>query len=149
MIFKTFLFLINLILIVMALRGSRRAYVALLLIAVAYFPLSVGFSFKPGVVDLEINSSLFFVSLKNYRHIVLFAVFYLMTCIQLGDTTWKKLLLAGIITLLMGIYVEFAQWYTGNGHCRARDLIPDVVGILIGLIIQLVKPGIFKFLKCD
>ncbi len=149
MTIKVLFFLLNLVLIVMALRGSRRAYIALLLLAAGYFPVSVGFTFKPGVVDSEISLNLFWVSLQNYRHIVLFAVFYIMTCIQLGDLNvgefnWKKMLLAGFITLLMGVYVEFAQWYTGNGHCRVRDLIPDLAGIMVGFFIQVARHKAFK-----
>jgi hypothetical protein len=36
---------------------------------------------------------------------------------------------------MMGMLVEIAQGVTGEGNCRARDLIPDTLGILIGAII--------------
>ena len=135
MTLKIMAFILNLILIVYALKGRRWAYFSLIALAIVYFPLSVKFNFIPGPVDLKVNWELFVVSLKNYRHIILFALFFIMTSRQLKPTGWKNFILSGFITIVLGIYVEFAQWYTGNGHCRLRDLIPDAVGALIGSVI--------------
>ncbi len=136
MIFKATIALITWILIFFSLRGSRHAFFSLLLLALFYFPAKVGFSFNPGIMDLRINTSLILVSLQNYPHIVLFALFYIMTRVQLGEPNRKIFILAGIATMIMGIYVELAQWITGKGHCRLRDLIPDGVGVLVGFLFE-------------
>ena len=129
------LLLLNIALIVFALRGKRWAYGSLLILAVLYFPLSVGFSFKPGPVDLSFDLPLVLISLKNYRHIILFCLFFIMTSRQLGSSGWKHFLTAAAITLALGVYVECAQAVTGNGHCRLRDLIPDMAAIILGSLL--------------
>ena len=63
-------------------------------------------------------------SLTNYAHIVLFAVFFLLTCAQLPNVR-KALAWSAGACFVMGLFVELAQGMTGAGHCRMRDLIPD------------------------
>lgn len=137
--FKVLAVLANLVLIVYALRSFRWAYLSLLFLAIFYFPASVGFKFTPGPIDLNVDLSLVVLSLQNYRHIVMFSIFFIMTCFQINVSGIKRLLIAAAITMLMGVWVETAQWFTGNGHCRLRDLIPDAIGVLVGAIFIFLK----------
>jgi hypothetical protein len=70
--------------------------------------------------------------MTNYAHIVLFAVFFVMTTRQLRMNTRAAWFCAGIATVVMGALVEGAQAVTGSGHCRVRDLVPDAAGALLG-----------------
>jgi hypothetical protein len=68
-----------------------------------------------------------FVSLQNYNHIVLFAIFTLMTLAQFRKEGPQRFALTLSAVLLMGVVVEVEQALFGRGHCRVRDLIPDTV----------------------
>ncbi|HLL14951.1 MAG TPA: hypothetical protein VK388_07805 [Pyrinomonadaceae bacterium] len=126
-----------LVLGVLSLRGVRWAYVTFVLLGLLYFPVSVGFRFDPRPCELAFNLPLAIHSLTNYAHIVLFALFFLMTIAQLRMPGWPAFAWAALASLAMGASVELAQGLTGKGHCRSRDLIPDAAGILLGSIIIL------------
>jgi VanZ family protein len=70
--------------------------------------------------------------MTNYKHIVLFVLFFLMTSAQFRMSNWPAFAWAALAALTMGALVELAQAITGNGHCRSRDLIPNTAGILLG-----------------
>ncbi|HYP02783.1 MAG TPA: hypothetical protein VER76_21540 [Pyrinomonadaceae bacterium] len=127
-----------LVLGVLSLRGIRWAYVTFVLLGLFYFPASVGFRFAPRPCELTFGMALAVHSLTNYAHIVLFALFFLMTIAQLRMTGWQAFAWAALATFVMGGLVELAQGLTGKGHCRSRDLIPDAVGIMLGSGIVLV-----------
>ncbi len=85
-------------------------------------------------------------SLTNYKHIVLFTIFFLMTSVQWRDRSSKtQFLIASVAVLAMGIYVELAQAITGQGHCRLRDLMPDLAGAVVGaallVVVRKLRPG--------
>jgi VanZ family protein len=71
-------------------------------------------------------------SLTNYRHIVLFVLFFLMTSAQFRMSQWRGYAWAAAACIAMGLLVELAQAITGNHHCRLRDLIPDAAGVVLG-----------------
>ena len=111
---------------------SRCAYAALLLQAALYFPMRAGFALAaPMRCEWTFGLPLAVHSLRNYPHIVLFALFFLLTYAQLRDVP-RGLLWSTVICMTMGVWVELAQGATGAGHCRMRDLIPDAVGVAIG-----------------
>jgi len=87
------------------------------------------------------------VEITKYRHIVLFAIFFLLTSVQArGYRARTQYLIAAGAVMAMGVYVELAEGLTGNGHCRLRDLIPDAAGALVG---ALVLVSLRKFRKED
>lgn len=122
---------------VLALRGVRWAYVAFVLLGLLYFPAKVGFRFDPQPCELTINIPLAIYSLTNYAHMVLFALFFVMTSAQLRMSNWSKFAWTTLATIAMGVLIEIDEGVTGKGHCRLRDLIPDAVGILLGSVIVL------------
>jgi len=122
---------------VLALRGVRWAYVAFVLLGLLYFPAKVGFRFDPQPCELALNIPLAIYSLTNYAHIVLFALFFVMTSAQLRMSNWSKFAWTALATIAMGVLIEIDEGVTGKGHCRLRDLIPDAVGILLGSVIVL------------
>ena len=121
----------------LALLGSRCAYGALVVQALLYFPAQSGFRIGAPVCQWTFSAPLAVHSLRNYPHIILFALFFLLTYAQLRNVR-NALAWAAAISMAMGLFVELAQGATGAGHCRMRDLIPDAVGALAGIAVILV-----------
>jgi len=132
-------FLVFLVLGVLSLRGVRWAYFTFVVLSLLYFPASAGFRLAPRPCELTFGLQLATHSLTNYAHIVLFALFFLMTRAQLRMSVPRAIAWAAAATLTMGMLVELAQGVTGGGHCRLRDLIPDAAGIVLGSIVVLVR----------
>jgi hypothetical protein len=137
-------FVVFFVLGVLSLRGVRWAYIIFVLLGLLFFPARVGFRFDPRPCELTINIPLAIHSLTNYAHIVLFAIFFLMTSAQLRLSQWSAFAWAAAACITMGVLVELAEGVTGKGHCRLRDLIPDTAGILLGSVIVLVWNGLRK-----
>jgi hypothetical protein len=128
---------VSLVLVALALRGLRWAYVAFIVVALSHFPMQVGFKLAPHACELTFDGQLALYSLRNFAHIVLFACFFVLSRIhfrRLGRAAWTW---AAGATLLMGALVEVAEGVTGSGHCRARDLIPDSAGAVLGALVFL------------
>ena len=117
-----------------ALLGSRCAYAALLVQALWYFPARGGFRIATPTCEWTFGVALAVHSLQNYKHIVLFALFYLLTFAQLPNLP-KARLWSAAACMTMGLFVELAQGATRVGHCRMRDLIPDAIGALIAIAV--------------
>jgi hypothetical protein len=126
--------LIRGILLLISLRGVRWAYLAFILLSLAYFPLQVGFHLDPHACQLTFSPRLAAFSLTNYPHIILFAIFFVVSSAQTGPQPSDRTVLAfcALATLTMGALVEIGEGVSGHGNCRLRDLIPDSVGILLG-----------------
>jgi hypothetical protein len=125
------------VLALLAFRGIRWAYLLFILLGLEYFPASVGYQFHPRACELTFSTGLALFSFTNYAHIVLFAIFFLMTCAQFPGRLWSDravLAPAALIGLTMGALVEIAEGLTGNGHCRLRDLIPDAAGMALAAL---------------
>jgi hypothetical protein len=124
---------------ILALRGMRWAYAAFILNGLAYFPLRVGFELEPRACQLGLSPALIALSMTNYAHIVLFAIFFIISVPQFrpfgstGMPSHAAFAGAAVATLIMGAAVEAAQGITGEGNCRLRDLVPDTAGIFVGL----------------
>lgn len=117
-----------------ALLASRLAYAALLLQALLYFPSKSGYQIGPVKCQWTFDFALGVHSLQNYPHILLFALFFLLTYAQLWNVR-NAIVWSAVACMTMGLFVELAQGATGAGNCRMRDLIPDAVGVLIGAAI--------------
>lgn len=120
----------------LAFRRRRWAYFTFVALGLLFFPAQVGFHFQPQACDCSLSVPLALFSLTNYKHIVLFAIFFLMTSAQVRSSrSPARLLIPWGAVVAMGIYVEAAQALTGKGHCRLRDLVPDLAGAILGAVI--------------
>ena len=124
----------------LAFRATRWAYFTFVALGLLFFPARVGFHFHPQPCECALNVPLALFSFTNYKHIVLFAIFFLMTSAQMrGARLRTQLLVASGAVLAMGVYVELAQSLTGQGHCRLRDLVPDMAGAVLGAAVLLMR----------
>jgi hypothetical protein len=120
----------------LAFRPSRWAYSAFVALGILFFPARVGFHFHPQPCECALDAPLALFSLTNYGHIWRFAFFFLMTSAQVRSRHLRSQLLIALGTVLaMGIYVELAEGLTGEGHCRLRDLVPDLAGAVLGAVL--------------
>jgi hypothetical protein len=121
-----------LVLAILALRGSRWAYAGFVLLSLTSFAARVHFQLEPRACELQFDAGLALFSLTNYWHMVLFGFFYILSYPQFRERGSAAVAWSVGATLVMGALVEMAQGVSGSGHCRARDLIPDLAGALIG-----------------
>jgi hypothetical protein len=133
--------LVFLALSVLALRGNRWAYAAVVVLGLLFFPARVGFHLDPQPCELALDVPLALFSLTNYKHIVMFAWFFTLSRPQFRMSLKSALLWATVATVAMGVAVEAGEGITGRGHCRLRDLIPDAAGALLGMTIVLLWSG--------
>ncbi len=130
---------VRLVLAILAMWGRRWAYVAFMILGLLYFPLKSSFTFDPHFpCELTLGLPLAIHSLRNFPHIVLFAVGFVLTAAQFRLSHWLDYAWSAAIILTVGALVEFLEGITRTANCRVRDLIPDAVGALIGAFIVMV-----------
>jgi hypothetical protein len=133
---------------ILAFRGTRWAYFTFVVLGLLFFPARVGFHFHPQPCELALNLPLALFSLTNYGHVVLWAIFFVMTAVQLRRYgPGRQFLIAAAAAVAMGIGVELAEGITGKGHCRLRDLVPDMAGATLGAVLVLALPKLRKSLE--
>jgi hypothetical protein len=66
----------------LAFRGARWAYFTFIALGLLFFPVRVAFRLRPRACELGRDAPLALISLRNYPHIVLFGIFYLMTTVH-------------------------------------------------------------------
>jgi hypothetical protein len=133
----TLVAVVRVVLAVLSLRRVRWAYVLFIVLGLAYFPARVGFRLAPRACEVVFGTRLALFSLTNFPHILLFGLFFVISCGQFRAARWSEgsvLARSAVMTLIMGALVELAEGLTGRGNCRLRDLIPDSAGIVLGTI---------------
>ena len=121
----------------LSLLGKRWAFWAFLVIAVGRIPARTGFDFVTPACQLEITAAGAAAAMAKVPHIVLFAVFFLIVHAQLSGRTRSRFGWAALATLAFGAVIELEQGLTRTGNCRARDLIQDAKGALLGAAVVL------------
>jgi hypothetical protein len=130
----------------LAFLGRRWAYGLFLVLALAWLPARAGFHLVAPVCEGIPSFALAMFSFTNLAHIVLFAVFFLMTVIQLPGPPQgaARLGWAAVVTVAMGAAVELLEGVAQTGHCRLRDLLPDAAGAALGAAAWLVWRKLFR-----
>lgn len=75
-----------------------------------------------------INKLFDYVAIDGCKHIILSAVMTVVLNIFLP--TWA----AGLIALGIGVAKEFYDYKTGYGQVQVKDVVCDVIGVLIGVL---------------
>ncbi len=110
----------------------RFAYATFVVLGVLWMPVRASFRLSPTSCETAMSIPLAVHSMTNYKHIVLFAMFTMMTLAQFEqDDRWRFLKLA-VIALGMTVVVEGEQALLAVGHCRVRDVVPNAAGTVVG-----------------
>jgi hypothetical protein len=123
-----------LVLFVFALRGARWAYAIFVVLAFVWIPARTGFHLHRPPCQMQFTVDLALNSILKYKHISLWAAFFLMTWVQVRRSRYA-MAIAAIATMAVGILIELEEGATGTGMCRATDLLPDALGALTGALI--------------
>ena len=118
-----------------ALWRVRWAYVVFVILGILYLPATAEFRFNPQRCDLSFNEPVFTRSLTNYPHIILFLLFFLVTARQFRSFSWQSLGLSIVLTMAMGAALEITEGLSGLHHCKVSDLVPDFIGVMIGVVV--------------
>ena len=71
--------------------------------------MRVGFRLEPRPCELTFDMPLAIYSLTNYPHIVLFALFFVMSSAQFRVSNWRSIIWPFLATIAMGMLVEGAE----------------------------------------
>jgi VanZ family protein len=80
------------------------------------------------------------LSMSKVPHLVLFALFFLVTLVQYDRVSAQSVRVALLVTLALGLLVELEEGASRTGNCRLTDVLPDVAGaamagiLVVGLI---------------
>lgn len=134
------------VLAALAFRPTRWAYFTFVALGLLFFPARVGFHLHPQPCECSLSVRLALFSLTNYGHIWRFAIFFLMTSAQMRSSRFRDQLLVALgAVMAMGIYVELAEGFTGEGHCRLRDLVADLAGAVLGTVLLMLWKLVQKY----
>ena len=112
------------------------------LAALATTPISAGFALREAAAcDLLSGWDLWLTGLGNVRHLVSYSV---LTAVAVWAFGMPRALLAAGFVLLVSAGVELEQMLFADGHCRLRDILPNIVAIALGLAIALLVARLLR-----
>ncbi|HEU5186638.1 MAG TPA: VanZ family protein [Gemmatimonadaceae bacterium] len=120
---------------IIAMLGKRWAYIAFVSLSVLAIPARTGFRLHWPLCETVLTAQNIALSLTKYAHVVLFGIFFIMTVAQLRGTYASRFAWAALGTLVFGAVIELEQGATRTGNCRARDLFPDALGVVLGIAV--------------
>ncbi len=102
-----------------------------MLVAVLRIPTRVGFRLMPPLCDTRLTLANARMSMTKGPHIVLFAVFFVITVLQFEEFNQRALKRSLLATIALGMLVELEEGASGTGNCRLTDVLPDITGAVI------------------
>ena len=112
--------------------------------ALAYEPIRSGFTFANQTCDLTANRALIWSAVFNLRHIISYGILFLACAATFRENRIAK---AALATFAFSAFIEFEQSFFATGHCRARDLIPNLLGIGLATILFMAGERGLKVLR--
>ena len=110
--------------------GRRWPLPAFLFLAALYLPARAGLSLSPQACEFWPGWKYVALSFTNYRHVALFGVLYAIAHANLRPRRGRAWRATGV-TLAFGALLEIEQALFALGHCRARDLLSDLLGAML------------------
>lgn len=98
-------------------------------------PARTGFQLRSPACDVRLTLHNAALSMTKLPHMVLFGLFFLITLAVFDRVDWRSLGWSLVATLAMGLLVELEEGVTRTGNCRLTDVLPDLVGALIALVL--------------
>ena len=107
------------------------AYAAYMIVAVTRIPARTGFQLFAPACDTRLTLHNAGLSMTKVPHIVLFAVFTLLTALQFNRIDHRTVGWCLAATFALGLLVELEEGATRTGNCRLTDVLPDLFGALV------------------
>jgi hypothetical protein len=115
--------------------ASRIAVAVLATIGLSYTPLrSAGTSRGATVCEFSAPLSVWCMGVYNVRHI---GSYSLLCLVATGCFSKHRLLKAALLTLAISVVVEIEQALLNDGHCRVRDMLPNVLAVSLAALVWL------------
>ena len=117
---------------------SRRRwlYGAYMLVAVGRIPARVHFRLVAPHCDTRLTLTNARLSMTKVPHMVLFAVFFLLTLLQFDRLNPRAFRWSLLTTAALGLLVELEEGASRTGNCRMTDVLPDITGaVLVGAVL--------------
>lgn len=115
--------------------------ILLLTLATAYEPLRSGFNFASQSCEYFPTFGQFINSFINVQHIIGYGIISLIALLTLQNVAiWQTIL--GV--LVFSATMEVFQSFFSTGHCRAWDLVPNIIGVSWALVIFLLTRHFLK-----
>lgn len=110
-----------------------------MLVAMSRIPARVRFRLEVPRCDTQLTLLNARLSMTKVSHMVLFAVFFILTLLQFDRLDPRAFKWSFLATSALGLLVELEEGATRTGNCRLTDLLPDVVGAAIagGMLLTL------------
>jgi VanZ family protein len=68
-------------------------------------------------------------------HMILFGLFFLVTLAMFDRVDRRALGWSLVATAAMGLLVELEEGATRTGNCRLTDVLPDLAGALVAMLL--------------
>ena len=141
---RTLASLVMLALLALALLRKRWAYVAFMTLALLGIPLRAGFDFVRPACELTPTRAQIVDSFGNTPHMIIFAMLFIVTALQFRGAMVRRLGWSALIALGFGALLELEQTVTRTGNCDLQDLVPNVIGMLIGAVVIAAGYGLVR-----
>ena len=113
----------------------RWLYAGYMLVAAVKIPLRTGFHLVNPSCDTALTLQNAQLSMTKVPHMVLFALFYLITVVQFDHVDRRAIAWSLLATAALGLLIELEEGATRTGNCRITDVLPDIFGALIAAIV--------------
>ena len=110
----------------------RSVFVALSVAAIVYTPIASDFVTAYKGCEVIPPAGVIVRTLTNYKHIISFCILFILAsqCFRRG-AFWKS----AAVVLLLSAVVEVEQAFFLEGHCRVRDILPNLIAVGVGILI--------------
>ncbi len=98
-------------------------------------PIGSGFTIDFQSCEFIPTSAQFAATFYNAKHIIGYGTICLIALFTLGG---RNIWLPIVGVFIFSIAIEYLQSFFATGHCRAWDLLPNMIGIGLAVVIFLV-----------
>jgi len=115
-----------------------------MLVGVSRIPARTNFHFLPLRCDNALTMSNVHASITKGPHVVLFALFFVLTAVQFDRIDRRSLSWSLAATLALGLLVELEEGWTRTGNCRLTDVLPDLTGGLLAMAVLIAAAATWR-----
>lgn len=109
----------------------RATFILLSLAVMAATPIAAGFSMRDFTCDLGPSPD-WAATILNFRHVVSYGILAAIAFLAFADRpVWVPI----VVTLMVTAGAELTEAVFASGHCRLRDMIPNVLAVGAGWLL--------------